>query len=255
LKIRFVEIEKPKLRNPVIVCGLPGSAFVGKFALDHLIQDLPAKLFAEIYNDAFPPEVMIKEDGTANLIRNELHFWVSDKGTNDLVLFTGDSQPSTPESNYALSEYVVDLAVDRGAEELVTLGAYVTGTFVDSPKVFAVGTDIQTISRLENSGCTIMNDGLITGMNGLLLGMAKLKNIHGFTLLGETSGLAFDPKASGIVLQTLSRILGIPVDLKKLEKRARDAQEVKTAIEDLRNKDEQESGSQRAERKRLDYIS
>jgi len=88
-----------------------------------------------------------------------------------------------------------------------------------------------------------------------LLGMAKLKGLAGFTLLGETSGLAFDPKASGVVLQTLSKVLGIPIDMKKLEQRAREAQDAMNAIEELKNKEAQESGSPRPERKRLDYIS
>ncbi len=55
-------------------------------------------------------------------------------------------------------------------------------------------------------------------------------------------------------LQSLSKLLGIPLDMKKLEQRARDAQEVMSAIEDLKNKDVQESGS-RPDKKRLDYIS
>ena len=228
---------------------------MGKFALDHLVQDLSAKLFGEVYNDAFPPEIIIKDDGIASLIKNELHISRADGRQNDIILFTGESQPSTAEANYALSEFVVELAGKYGAKELVTLGAYVTGTFVEAPKVYAVGTDLETVSRLEKNGCTIMNDGLITGMNGLLLGMAKLKGLSGFTLLGETSGLAFDPKASGVILETLSKLLGIPLDMKKLEQRARDAQEVMSAIDDLKNKDLEETGPSRADRKRLDYIS
>ncbi|MDA4112371.1 MAG: PAC2 family protein, partial [Thaumarchaeota archaeon] len=183
------------------------------------------------------------------------HYWKSDRGSSDVILFTGDSQPSTSESNYTLSEYVVERAVDYNAKLLVTLGAYVTGTFVETPKVFAVGTDIPITTRLKDAGCTMMNDGGITGMNGILLGMAKLKGIPGFTLLGETSGLVFDPKASGVILLSLSKLLGIPLDMKKLEQRAREAQEVMSAIEELRSRGAPESGSDRAERKRLDYIS
>jgi proteasome assembly chaperone (PAC2) family protein len=138
---------------------------------------------------------------------------------------------------------------------LVTLGAYVTGAFVDSSRVYAVATDHATVTRLEASGCVIMNDGLITGMNGLLLGMAKLKGLTGFTLLGETSGITFDPKASGAVLQTLSKVLGIPIDMKKLEQRAREAMDAMNAIDDLKNKEAQDSDTPRPERKRLDYIS
>jgi proteasome assembly chaperone (PAC2) family protein len=31
-------IEMPKLKNPSLICGLPGSGYVGKLAVDHLIE-------------------------------------------------------------------------------------------------------------------------------------------------------------------------------------------------------------------------
>jgi proteasome assembly chaperone (PAC2) family protein len=35
----IVEIsEMPKLKNPYLVCGLPGSGYVGKLAVDYLIE-------------------------------------------------------------------------------------------------------------------------------------------------------------------------------------------------------------------------
>ena len=37
-----------------------------------------------------------------------------------------------------------------------------------------------------------MDDGAITGMNGLIVGLAKLKGIRGTCLLGETSGYVVD---------------------------------------------------------------
>ena len=105
----------------------------------------------------------------------------------------------------------MDLAKSYGARELVTLGAYVTGNFCRSTQSLRCGHGSFDRVPAGKNGCTIMNDGLITGMNGLLLGMAKLKGLSGFTLLGETSGLAFDPKASGVVLETLSKLLGYSV--------------------------------------------
>ena len=33
----------PTLRNPILICGLPGSGYVGKLAIDHLIDKLQAK--------------------------------------------------------------------------------------------------------------------------------------------------------------------------------------------------------------------
>ena len=43
-----------------------------------------------------------------------------------------------------------------------------------------------------------MDAGSITGMNGLIIGIAKLRGMQGACLLGETSGYVVDAKASKI---------------------------------------------------------
>ena len=259
LKIELLERgKKPVLRNPVLVCGLPGSAFVGKFAVDHLISELPGTLLAEIYSDSFPPQVIVKETGEVSLIKNELYFWKnSDRNGNDLIILTGDAQPLTPESEYSLSEYIVDYSSrELGAKQLITLGAYVTGAFTESPKVYGATTDVTLASRIKDLGGNLMLEGGITGMNGLLLGMAKLKRMDGYTLLGETSGYVFDPKASECVLNLLGKIVRFEIDMKKLEARAREAQEALREGERLRSQEEERQGRGETEgRKRLDYIS
>jgi proteasome assembly chaperone (PAC2) family protein len=41
--------KKPKLKNPVLIEGLPGIGFVANIAALHLIRELKANLFAESY--------------------------------------------------------------------------------------------------------------------------------------------------------------------------------------------------------------
>ena len=61
-KIIFNVSKMPDLEEPYLVCGLPGSGYVGKLAVEHLIQEVGAKLLAEIYSYSFPPQVMIRSD-------------------------------------------------------------------------------------------------------------------------------------------------------------------------------------------------
>ena len=264
MKIELVSRENkaPTLKDPVLVCGLPGSAFVGKFAVDHLASELGAKPFAEIYTDSFPPQVLINENGTAAMIRNELHIWKNSKSgaPGDLILLTGDAQPQTSEGEYALAEYIVDY-VQRtfGLKRVITLGAYVTGSYAEKPKVFASATSPDLVKTLEGIGCELMAEGAITGMNGILVGIAKLKGVEALTLLGETSGYVFDPKASESVLNSLSKLVQISVDMRKLEDRAKEAQEALAEMERMRGvqqqQDEETQAGPAGERKRLDYIS
>ena len=194
IKVVYSATDLPKLRSPHLVCGFPGSGYVGKLAVDHLIEELPAKHLVDIYSSSFPPQVMIKADGTADLMKNSIFWWRG--GRADLLLLTGDSQPANPDSEYALAEQVLDIAAQFGTEQVFTLAAYITGVFVDKPKVFGTGTDLGIVNEFAAHNISTMDSGSITGMNGLVIGIAKLRNMKGMCLLGETSGYVVDAKGN-----------------------------------------------------------
>jgi uncharacterized protein len=266
MKIEIVEIEKTgELVDPVLISGLPGSGLVGKVAIDHLIQELSAKHFAEVYCDGMAAQIFIESDGTAALNRNDFYCWKRNDGKSkekrDLIFYTGDSQPANAEAEYELSASISSYVQKNfGTKEIITLGAYVTGNFTENPKVYGSATDVEYVKRLTDLGINIMGEGAITGMNGLLLGIAKLIGIRGCSLLGETSGYAVDPKASKIVLQELGRLLDFQVDFRALDERAKQAQSVLKSVESWRSSQEEsetsEGGEEREEkRKKLGYIS
>jgi uncharacterized protein (TIGR00162 family) len=256
MKVQLVEIEQPDLKTPIMISSLPGSAFVGKFAIDHIVADLPAKPLAELYTNAFPPQVLIKEDGSASLLRNDLYYWKSGDGHQDAIFFTGDAQPSSSESEYSLSEYLIEYVRNKyQVRLLITLGAYVTGSFSQDPKVYATSTQLELAKTLEAAGCVLMQEGAITGMNGLLLGMARLKGVEGYSLLGETTDYSFDPRASEIVLEALSGLTGIKVNLKTLRQKGKDALETLRKIEQLNNDQRIGGTDDESARRKLDYIS
>jgi proteasome assembly chaperone (PAC2) family protein len=76
-----------------------------------------------------------------------------------------------------------------------------------------------------------MDSGSITGMNGLIIGIAKMRGIRGTCLLGETSGYVVDAKASKAILETLVKIIDIKVDMTNLDKRAKDTEMLIQTIE------------------------
>ena len=105
----------------------PSSGFVGKLAVDHLIQELRAKHLADIYSTSFPPQILIRTDGTADLIKNSI-FYFEDTGPDpiSLLLLTGDSQPANPDSEYLLAEEILDIALDLVLDRYLR-SLYITG--------------------------------------------------------------------------------------------------------------------------------
>ena len=76
-----------------------------------------------------------------------------------------------------------------------------------------------------------MDGGSITGMNGLIIGVAKLRGMKGTCLLGETSGYVVDAKASKSILEALLPMMGVKIDMTSLEKRAKDTEMLIQTIE------------------------
>ena len=101
-----------------------------------------------------------------------------------------------------------------------------------------------------------MDGGSITGMNGLLIGCAKLRGIRGTCLLGETSGYVVDAKASKSILETLLSIVGVSVDMKNLEKRAKDTETlIQTIEQQMAGRMGQQQGSATNRPSDMGYIS
>jgi uncharacterized protein len=245
-------ISTPKASDPVLVCGLPGSGYVGKLAADHLVDSFKLKKVAEYTSETFPPQVNVKEDGTVEQPKGEVYFAPTKKGKSILV-FTADAQPTTSEGEYALADAVVNFAKKCGVKKVYTLAAYITGSFSKAPKVYGAGTSKGMIESLAEKGTTMMKDGGISGMNGLLIGVAALRGLEGACLLGETSGYVVDAGASKAVLEMLSKVVDIPIDTSKLEEKAEETQKVISQLQAMAEQS-REAAPQQGRESRPGYI-
>lgn len=233
-------LEEPDLKEPILICGLPGSGFVGKLALEHLINELGAKLFGVIYSYDFPPQAIIQPDGTVDIIKNELYYWRSKGSANDLILYTGDSQPITPNADYEVADKILELARKMGTKKIYALAAYITGGFVKIPRVFAAATETTIVDDLKKYGVVLMTEGSITGMNGLLVGLAKIHDMQGISLLGETSGYIIDANASKAVLEVFTKMMNLKIDMTSLDQRAKSTEAVVKTLDQLRHGQEEQ---------------
>jgi uncharacterized protein (TIGR00162 family) len=225
INVVYSSVNLPQLQSPYLICGFPGTGYVGKIAIDHLIQELDAKHLADIYSTSFPDEIMIRTDGVAELMKNTIFYSkASVSSSNDMLLLTGDSQPISPESEYLLAEQILDIAAKFNTKKVFTLAAYATGVFVDKPRVFGTATDLDIVKSFSEKNILTMDSGSIVGMNGLIIGIAKLRGMQTTCLLGETSGYVVDIKASISILESLLSVVEIMVDMTNLEKKAKDTE-------------------------------
>jgi len=215
----------PKSARAVLVCGLPGSGFVGKLGADQLIGQFKAEKILEYRCDSFPPQANVRDDGTAAPLKAELYF--AKTGVNpDIFVFTADAQPASSEGEYFLAQDVIGYVGGMGVKEVYTLAAYITGSFSSESRVYGAATSPRMLETLSSHGVKLMKDGGITGMNGLVIGVAALQGMEGACLLGETSGYVIDAGASSAVLEVLSSLVGVKLDTSSLKEKAAETQKL-----------------------------
>jgi len=226
----ITELQKPKLKSPIMVVGLPGVGNVGRMAAGYLIEGLGATKFAELNSSHFMPFVLLQKGSAVHVINNEFYYWRAEKaGQRDLVILIGDSQSIDPEGHYEISDAILQYAKGIGVSEILTLAGLGVGQKKDRPKVVGVVNDASMTKKYKESGMDFSEGdrvGTIVGAAGLLIGFGRKHGIDGMCILGETSGVPLipDPKAAEEVLKILVRVLKVKVDMSKIQKKVKETE-------------------------------
>jgi len=208
-KAFFRYVYQPELTEPIFVEGLPGFGNVGRIAAKHLIKYTNAKLFAELYSPFFPDFVIVKKSGICRPPRYE--FYAASVNNRNLVILTGDSQPSLDDvvAHYELCDEILDFAEKQGCKFIITTGG-VPATNPEKEVYVAATSEKLAIDYMEK-GAVIYGKGKIMGATGLFLGLAKTRGIEGVCLLGATKGTRVDKKAGYNIFKFLMKTLGVDV--------------------------------------------
>jgi proteasome assembly chaperone (PAC2) family protein len=218
--------DEGRLNKPWLVAAWPGMGHVAVSAGYYLMAKLGMHLLAE-----FPAQELFDVDHvevkggilrTGRLPRSRFFAWRDPSGRHDLVVCIGEAQP--PLGKYAFCRRLIEYARGLGVERVFTFAAIGTQMHPGhDARVFAAATDEEGLAELREHGLEIIEDGQISGLNGVLLGAAAEAGLRGACLLGEMphvfAQLPF-PKASLAVLEAFATIAGIEIDLTELAEQA-----------------------------------
>lgn len=235
METTVVQFKKPRLKKPILIEGLPGVGHVGKLVAEHMIDELGAKKIMEIYSPHLPPQIIVENDGTTRLVRNEIYSYKT-KGEHDLLILVGDHQSTTTEGHYELSEKFLDIAEKFKVHRIYTLGGYGIGQLVEDETVIGAANNIELVHELEKHGVEFRANepgGGIVGVSGLLLGLGMQRGIDAACLMGVTSGYLVDPKSAQDVLKVLSSLLDIEIDMQALEERAVEMEKIVAKLREM----------------------
>lgn len=246
--------KMPKLKNPVLIQGLPGIGNVGKIAVDFMVDSLKAKKLYDIFSYSLPHSVFIKENSLVELPKLEIYY--KNSNGQDLLLLAGDVQPVSEEGCYSFCDRVLDIAKVHNCREVVTIGGIgLDKPPIAEPKVYCAANNEDIVTEFVKK--TKVNRksygvvGPIVGATGVLVGLAQKKDIPAIALLAETFAhpMYLGIKEARSVLKVIEAKYNLGLKLQDLDKEIKNVEK-----EVMKKTKELQALSKSDQKKRLNYI-
>ena len=213
---------RPVLKSPNMLAVWPGIGNVASIVANYLKRKLNFKELGELEASYFFDPIGVTVKGNvveAPQFPQSKFYYLKNKGDNsDIILFIGDDQPAS--KAYELANCVLDVGQRFKAKRVYTCAAALTRIHhTESPRVWGVATSQPVTEDLIKYDLVRTGNLQIAGLNGLLLGVAKERDIEGICLLGEVPFYATrmqNPIAALAVLKVLIKVLNIEIDLAEL---------------------------------------
>lgn len=224
------ETKKVKLKDPVMVTGLPGIGLVGQVAAKYIIKKLKGEKIAEVYSPHFPHQVLMGRKGGLRLLKNTIYRVRGRKG--DILIAIGDVQAISSVGQYEVADKILEYAQGKGVKLIITIGGYSTGKVESERRVFGSANNKRLKKEFEKKGVIFGETrGSIVGVAGLLPGLAKFRKMDGICIMGETHGSYVDHTSAKNVVKKLAELLDFEINLEELEKEAAGREKVIKKIE------------------------
>ncbi len=152
------------------------------------------------------------------------------------------------------SSYLLFPDGNLGCKAVYTVGGYGTRSGNDVGAVYAVVGEAALGERLRKMGAKLAKGGAVTGAAGVILGIGRQRSMQCAGLLGATTGAYPDLEAARAVIQMLTGLVSIPVDLKELDSEIED---MRKKMERFRHAEAEESkeGEEKPEEGKDRYIT
>jgi predicted ATP-grasp superfamily ATP-dependent carboligase len=238
-----------ELQDPWMIAGWPGMGSVALGAAGALVRQfggepagtLPGREFFDV--DQVGVTDGLVEAG--HLPRSTFFVCRQTGGPHDLVVFIGEAQPA--QQGYAYAHRLLAWAQAQGVTRVFTFAAMASQLHPSAePEVFGVATTQSQLEELKRLEVTLLEEGQISGLNGVLLAAAAERGVDGTGLLGQIPFFAAgvpSPRASLATLEVFASMAHIDFDRTRLREQADEVEKtLLAALTQLQRRAEEQEG-------------
>jgi len=204
---------------PLLLSAWTGAGNVGILAVDYLRRKLDAHLFAQIDMSQFiMPDSIVVSSGITRFPDTPQSVFYHNHNP-DLVIFESNAHAGG-NHDVEVMRAILELAHELNSPRIYTAAALPQSISHSAvPQVLYACNNPGLKAELEFRGLTPMPDGVISGLNGLMLGFAGVRGIDAVCLLATipsyAGGLTY-PRAALSIVEKLAEITGVEIDYDEL---------------------------------------
>ena len=242
--ITIIETEERDLTNSMLIVAFPTVGLISSIAGHHILQTLEMHEIGGIISNKFMPTTVIRKGHPSPPVRiySGEKICGPDDTCDQITMIISEFMPQ-----FEIINSLVDSILTWSKEKKIKVIACLEGTrkkqeeseeieekdTETSEKVYGVASSDSMKKTMKKYNIDLIDEGMITGVSGVLLYTAYLQKQDVFCLLSEAHSSYPDSRAAANIIHKLDVMLpGIKIDPKPLLKEAEEIeQKIKSFME------------------------
>jgi uncharacterized protein len=211
-EVYIYELKRIDLKGATVIDGFPSVGLVSSIVANYIINSLRLELVGIMDSVFFPTVSLIKDGQPMNPVRIYSGKKKGEGPEDQIAVFISEFQPP-PNLIKIIASTMIDWAQDQKCrllmcpEGLIVDRKVKDGDPAGGSIVYGVGSTPDTTGLLKKNDITIFEEGVITGVAGVLLNEGKKRNFDVISLLSEAHPDYPDARAAARVIEAIDKIL------------------------------------------------
>jgi uncharacterized protein len=205
--IQIYELRRMDLRGATVIDGFPSVGLVSSIVANYLINALNLVQIGIMDSVQFPTVSLVRDGEPMNPVR--IYGGPKQEGRDQIVVFISEFQPP-PNLIKAIASTVLDWTQDQKCNLLVCP----EGLIVDAEsatdrqaEVYGIGSTDPANELLRKNSVMPFEEGVITGVAGVLLNEGRRRDFDVITLLSEAHPDYPDARAAARVIEVIDKLM------------------------------------------------
>ena len=205
--IQIYELKRMDLRGATVIDGFPSVGLVSSIVANYLINALNLTQIGIMDSIYFPTVALVRDGQPMNPVR--IYAGPKQDDRDQIVVFISEFQPP-PNLIKAIASTVLDWAQDARCNLLVCP----EGLIVDGQEegerqveVYGIGSTEKAMDLIRRNNITAFEEGVITGVAGVLLNEGRKRDFDVITLLSEAHPDYPDARAAARAIEVIDKLL------------------------------------------------